>query len=420
MIHGHRRPPRPGGRRGRLPGARRRRSAGRRAGSFGHGAFSLYAHEEHDDRRGRPRHHDDDALADWLRLYRNQGMRERYHHEILGYNFRMTDIGRGDRPVPVRQARAATRPGARPLPPGTTQAFADLPVRTAGHARGPDPRLPPVHDRRRDRRDRSWRTCRRRDRCRHLLPDPGPSPARTSWSAASTRTCRSPTGGRADAVPADVPGPRRRGAARSSTRSGPRSQAAGRGATPGPVTRRRRRASRDRRVVARSGTREVRIGLIGLGSMGRNHLRVLGALPGVRLAAVADPDPGALEPPRLAVRRPGVRRAAGHARRGGPRRASSSRPRPPRTSALALAALERGIAGPHRKAARRDGRGGRSRSSRRIRGAGRRRSRSATSSGSTRPSSSSGGCSRPAGSSPSTRSRAAAPARSRRASATSA
>jgi dTDP-4-amino-4,6-dideoxygalactose transaminase len=34
----------------------------------------------------------DDALADWLRLYRNQGMRTRYQFEMLGYNFRMTDI----------------------------------------------------------------------------------------------------------------------------------------------------------------------------------------------------------------------------------------------------------------------------------------------------------------------------------------
>ena len=35
--------------------------------------------------------------------------------------------------------------------------------------------------------------------------------------------------------------------------------------------------------------RELRVGLAGLGSMGRNHLRVLRALPGCRLAAVADP-----------------------------------------------------------------------------------------------------------------------------------
>jgi UDP-N-acetylglucosamine 3-dehydrogenase len=37
------------------------------------------------------------------------------------------------------------------------------------------------------------------------------------------------------------------------------------------------------------GDREIRFGLVGLGSMGRNHLRVLGALPGCRLVAVADP-----------------------------------------------------------------------------------------------------------------------------------
>ena len=48
--------------------------------------------QEHDDRRGRLRHDRRRPLADWIRLYRNQGMRERYHHEILGYNFRMTDI----------------------------------------------------------------------------------------------------------------------------------------------------------------------------------------------------------------------------------------------------------------------------------------------------------------------------------------
>ena len=39
-----------------------------------------------------------------------------------------------------------------------------------------------------------------------------------------------------------------------------------------------------------AGARELRIGLIGLGSMGRNHLRVLSGLPGSRLVAVADPD----------------------------------------------------------------------------------------------------------------------------------
>ena len=44
------------------------------------------------------------------------------------------------------------------------------------------------------------------------------------------------------------------------------------------------------------GGREMRIGLIGLGSMGRNHLRVLSGLPDVRLVAIADPDTAALSP----------------------------------------------------------------------------------------------------------------------------
>lgn len=42
------------------------------------------------------------------------------------------------------------------------------------------------------------------------------------------------------------------------------------------------------------GERELRVGLIGLGVMGRNHLRVLGELDGVRLVAVADPVEAAL------------------------------------------------------------------------------------------------------------------------------
>ncbi len=46
---------------------------------------------------------------------------------------------------------------------------------------------------------------------------------------------------------------------------------------------------------APAGERELRVGLIGLGSMGRNHLRILSAMPGARLVAVADPDRGALD-----------------------------------------------------------------------------------------------------------------------------
>ncbi|TAK02960.1 MAG: Gfo/Idh/MocA family oxidoreductase [Chloroflexota bacterium] len=40
--------------------------------------------------------------------------------------------------------------------------------------------------------------------------------------------------------------------------------------------------------------RDIRVGLAGLGSMGRNHLRVISSRPGARLAAVSDPVPETL------------------------------------------------------------------------------------------------------------------------------
>ncbi len=43
-----------------------------------------------------------------------------------------------------------------------------------------------------------------------------------------------------------------------------------------------------------AGDREIRVGLAGLGSMGRNHMRILSHRGGVRLAAVADPVPETL------------------------------------------------------------------------------------------------------------------------------
>ncbi len=102
---------------------------GRRAGSFGHGAFSLYGTKNMTTGEGGFITTNDDRLADFIRLYRSQGMRQRYHHEILGYNFRMTDIGAAiglvqfeklERNTARRQAIAARY----------DEGFADLPVRT--------------------------------------------------------------------------------------------------------------------------------------------------------------------------------------------------------------------------------------------------------------------------------------------------
>jgi perosamine synthetase len=102
---------------------------GRKAGSFGPSAFSLYATKNLTTGEGGFVTTDDDRLADWLRLYRNQGMRARYQFEMLGYNYRMTDINAAiglvqlaklDRNTGRRQAVAAAY----------DRAFADLPVRT--------------------------------------------------------------------------------------------------------------------------------------------------------------------------------------------------------------------------------------------------------------------------------------------------
>jgi perosamine synthetase len=101
---------------------------GRKAGSFGHGAFSLYGTKNMTTGEGGFITTNDDRLADFIRLYRSQGMRQRYYHEILGYNFRMTDIGAAiglvqfgklERNTARRQAVAARY----------DEGFADLPVR---------------------------------------------------------------------------------------------------------------------------------------------------------------------------------------------------------------------------------------------------------------------------------------------------
>jgi len=65
---------------------------GRKAGSFGTGAFSLYATKNVMCGEGGMITTDDDVVAERCRMLRNHGMRRRYHHEMLGYNYRMTDI----------------------------------------------------------------------------------------------------------------------------------------------------------------------------------------------------------------------------------------------------------------------------------------------------------------------------------------
>lgn len=65
----------------------------RRSGSWGIGAFSFYPTKNMTTGEGGMITTDDAGLAERIRLLREHGMKVRYHHDIVGYNFRMTDIG---------------------------------------------------------------------------------------------------------------------------------------------------------------------------------------------------------------------------------------------------------------------------------------------------------------------------------------
>ncbi|GAA2989452.1 DegT/DnrJ/EryC1/StrS family aminotransferase [Actinokineospora diospyrosa] len=65
---------------------------GRAAGSFGIGCFSLYATKNVTTAEGGVITTSDAALADKLRVMRNQGMRARYQYEMAGHNYRLTDL----------------------------------------------------------------------------------------------------------------------------------------------------------------------------------------------------------------------------------------------------------------------------------------------------------------------------------------
>ena len=65
---------------------------GRSAGSFGTGTFSLYPTKNMTSAEGGMITTDDPAIAEKVRVLRQHGMRRRYYHDELGYNFRMTDV----------------------------------------------------------------------------------------------------------------------------------------------------------------------------------------------------------------------------------------------------------------------------------------------------------------------------------------
>ncbi len=64
----------------------------RRSGTWGAGCFSFYPTKNMTTGEGGMITTADGELAERVRLLREHGMKVRYHHDTLGYNFRMTDI----------------------------------------------------------------------------------------------------------------------------------------------------------------------------------------------------------------------------------------------------------------------------------------------------------------------------------------
>jgi perosamine synthetase len=65
---------------------------GKKAGSFGTGTFSFYPTKNMTTGEGGMITTNDKAVAEKAKMIRSHGSRQRYYHEILGYNLRMTDI----------------------------------------------------------------------------------------------------------------------------------------------------------------------------------------------------------------------------------------------------------------------------------------------------------------------------------------
>ncbi|MEW6285756.1 MAG: DegT/DnrJ/EryC1/StrS family aminotransferase [Chloroflexota bacterium] len=65
---------------------------GKKVGSFGTGTFSLYPTKNMTSGEGGMITTNDPAIDEKCRVLRQHGMRVRYYHDELGFNFRMTDI----------------------------------------------------------------------------------------------------------------------------------------------------------------------------------------------------------------------------------------------------------------------------------------------------------------------------------------
>jgi len=65
---------------------------GQPVGGWGMAGFSLYASKNMMSGEGGMVTTNDDDLAEKARMIRNHGMSQRYYHELVGFNFRLTDV----------------------------------------------------------------------------------------------------------------------------------------------------------------------------------------------------------------------------------------------------------------------------------------------------------------------------------------
>lgn len=123
---------------------------GKKVGSFGTGTFSLYPTKNITSGEGGMITTNDPAIDERCRVIRQHGMRKRYYHDELGYNFRMTDVHAAiglaqlqklEKFNAQRQANAkfmsANLKGVTPphVPAGQTHVFHQYTVRVSGGQR---------------------------------------------------------------------------------------------------------------------------------------------------------------------------------------------------------------------------------------------------------------------------------------------
>ena len=259
---------------------------GRRAGSWGTGCFSFYPTKNITTGEGGMVTTNDDCVADRSRLLRSHGMRVRYHHESIGFNFRMTNIHAAiglaqipswKRSTSSRIANAAYLSEHLPkdkvavpqVRPGTRHVFHQYTVRVL-----------PAFDRDRVRKELS----RQRE-----------------WAPRSTILSRPQQQIYLDMGYGDQSFPRggESGAASAISACPPRLYAA----RPGNYRRGSRRPEGRIGMGTPALGNAVKVAVIGAGSMGRNHLRVLNDLEAAYLVAVADANETAAQ---QAARRYGI------------------------------------------------------------------------------------------------------------------